>query len=176
MQWLRLHWKSCLRVCTSDSYEESRLLTWSTSISVQPKFCSTRLSDLFKIRLHDDDVQDFDTRWDQALLAASERPKEMVLEGLYKSKLQDSVQLQTVLSFNDQRIFETTNNHPIPDWRHPKDVKLTKRWERGTSESRTKLWREERQPKKKEKLSLRGKWENAISGKANGQCLERRLM
>ena len=30
------------------------------------------LSDLFGIRLHDDDVQDFDTRWDQALLAAIE--------------------------------------------------------------------------------------------------------
>ena len=45
-----------------------------------------------------DDVQDFDTRWDQALLAASEIPTETVLEGLYKSKLQDSVQLLTVLA------------------------------------------------------------------------------
>ena len=32
------------------------------------------LSDLFNIRLQNDDVQDFDTRWDQALLAASEIP------------------------------------------------------------------------------------------------------
>ena len=32
------------------------------------------LSDLFGIRLYDDDVQYFDTRWDQALLAASEIP------------------------------------------------------------------------------------------------------
>ena len=54
------------------------------------------LSDLFKKRLHNDDVQDFDTRWDQALLAASENTSEMVQKGLYKSKLQDSVQLQTV--------------------------------------------------------------------------------
>ena len=30
------------------------------------------ISDLFSIRLPDDDVQDFDTRWDQALLAANE--------------------------------------------------------------------------------------------------------
>ena len=51
------------------------------------------LSDLFNIRLQNDDVQDFDVRWDQALLSASETPTEMVLEGLYKSKLQDSVQL-----------------------------------------------------------------------------------
>ena len=60
------------------------------------------LSDLVNIRLKDDDVQDFDTIWDQALLAASEIPPEMVLEGLYKSKLQDSVQLQTVLALYDQ--------------------------------------------------------------------------
>ena len=30
------------------------------------------LSDLFNIRLQNDDVQDFDVRWDQALLPASE--------------------------------------------------------------------------------------------------------
>ena len=56
------------------------------------------LSDLFNIRLQNDDIQDFDTRWDHALLAASEIPTEIVLEGLYKSELQDSVQLQTVLA------------------------------------------------------------------------------
>ena len=39
------------------------------------------LSHLFNIRLQDDDVQDFDTRWDQAPLAASEIPADMVLEG-----------------------------------------------------------------------------------------------
>ena len=54
------------------------------------------LSDLSKIRLQNDDVQDFDTRWDQALLAASDIPTAMVLEGFHKSKLQDSAQLQTI--------------------------------------------------------------------------------
>ena len=33
---------------------------------------------------HNDDVQDFDVRWDQASLTASEKLTEMVLEGLYK--------------------------------------------------------------------------------------------
>ena len=32
------------------------------------------LSDLFNRRFQNDDVQDLDTRWDQALLAASETP------------------------------------------------------------------------------------------------------
>ena len=40
------------------------------------------LSDLFTVSLQGDDIQDFDTRWDQALLAASEIPKENVLESL----------------------------------------------------------------------------------------------
>ena len=55
-------------------------------------------SDLFSIRSQNDDVQDFDTRWDQALSGASEIPTVMVLEGLYKSKVQDSVQQQTILA------------------------------------------------------------------------------
>ena len=41
------------------------------------------LSDLFNIRLH----QDFDVRWDQSPFSASETLTELVLEGLYKSKL-----------------------------------------------------------------------------------------
>ena len=45
------------------------------------------LSDLFNVRLQNDDVQDFDTRWDQALLATSEKLTEMVLEGFIQVKI-----------------------------------------------------------------------------------------
>ena len=45
-------------------------------------------SDLFRIRLQSDDVQDFDVRWDQALLSAGGIPTDVIVEGLYKSKLQ----------------------------------------------------------------------------------------
>ena len=65
------------------------------------------LSDLFSIRLQNDDVQDFDVRWDQALLSASDLPSDVILEGLYKSKLQDPVQLQTVLALYDQETART---------------------------------------------------------------------
>ena len=68
------------------------------------------LLELLNIRLQNDDVEDFDTRWYQALLAASEIPTEMVLEGLFKSKLHDSVQLQTVLAFFEQE--DVRNNEP----------------------------------------------------------------
>ena len=66
------------------------------------------LSDLFNIRLQNDDVQDFDVRWDHALLSASDMLSDVILEGLYKSKLQDSVQLRTVLALYDQ---ETVRNN-----------------------------------------------------------------
>ena len=38
--------------------------------------------------LQNDDVQDFDLRWDHALIAVSEMPSDAILEGLCKSKLQ----------------------------------------------------------------------------------------
>ena len=38
------------------------------------------LSDLFSICSQDDDVQDFDTRWDQILSGTSEMPPENILE------------------------------------------------------------------------------------------------
>ena len=70
---------------------------------------------LFNVRLLNDDVQDFDTRWDQALLSASKVPTEMVLGGLYKSLLQDSVQLQTTVAMNEQKLFATTKSRTIPN-------------------------------------------------------------
>ena len=70
--------------------------------------------DLFNIRLQNDDVPDFDTRWDQAPLAASEIPTEMVPVGSYKSKkLQDSVQLQAVLALHEQ---ENARNNEQPSY------------------------------------------------------------
>ena len=62
------------------------------------------LSDLFNVSLQGDDIQDFDTRWDQALLSPSEAPKENVPESLYNMRIRESVQLQTVLAMNDQEI------------------------------------------------------------------------
>ena len=73
------------------------------------------LSDLFSFRLQNDYVQDFDVRWDQTLLSACDMPSGVILEGLYKSKLQDSVQLQTVLALYDQ---ETARHSGQPIYSH----------------------------------------------------------
>ena len=48
------------------------------------------LTELLTISLQHDDVQDFDTRWDHALLKVSEMPSFAILEGVYKSRLQNS--------------------------------------------------------------------------------------
>ena len=74
-----------------------------------------RLSTLFAAGLQNDDVQDFDVRWDHALLSASEIPSDMILEGLYKSKLENSVQLQTVMALYDEGMARTKepNNHKL---------------------------------------------------------------
>ena len=95
---------------TTDTYEETNCLH-----DLRAFFRATGadeaiqgLSDLFSIRLQNDDVQDFDVQRDQALLSASDMPSDVILEGLYKSKLQDSVQLQTVLALYGQ---ETVRNN-----------------------------------------------------------------
>ena len=51
------------------------------------------LSGLFSIKLENDDIQDFELRWEQALLLTSDPPSDKVLEGLYVSNLQDSFQI-----------------------------------------------------------------------------------
>ena len=62
---------------------------------------------MFSVRLQNDDVQDFDVRWDQALLSASDMPSDVILEGLCMSKLENSVQLQTVVALYDQETART---------------------------------------------------------------------
>ena len=62
------------------------------------------LSDLSTASLQGDDIQDFDTRWDQALLAASEIPKGNVQESLCKMRTRESVQLQTVSAMHEKEI------------------------------------------------------------------------
>ena len=56
---------------------------------------------------------DFNIIWDHALLSVSEMPSDLILEGLYKSELQNSVHLRTVLAFYGQ---ETDRNKGKPNY------------------------------------------------------------
>ena len=54
-------------------------------------------ADLFSVTLHDDNIQEFDTRWDEVLLFMSKIPSDDILESLYKLRIRESRQLKTVL-------------------------------------------------------------------------------
>ena len=51
------------------------------------------------VTLRDDNVQEFDTRWDEILLSMSKIPSDDVLESLYKMRVRESDQLKAVLEW-----------------------------------------------------------------------------
>ena len=59
---------------------------------------------MFSIKLENDDNEDFDLRWEQALLLTMNPPSDNVLEGLYVSELQDSSRTQTIMALYNQEI------------------------------------------------------------------------
>ena len=63
-------------------------------------------TDLISISLQGDDVQDFDTRWDQALSSTQELPKYSVLFSVYKMRTRKCDQLRTVLAMCEQEIHQ----------------------------------------------------------------------
>ena len=66
-------------------------------------------ADLFSVTLHDDNIQEFDTRWDEILLSMSKIPYDDGLESLYKSRIRESAQLKTVLELYDMEIHQKTS-------------------------------------------------------------------
>ena len=44
-------------------------------------------ADLFSVTLHDDNIQEFDARWDGILLSMTKIPPDDVLESLYKLRI-----------------------------------------------------------------------------------------
>ena len=63
-------------------------------------------ADLFSVTLHDDNIQEFDTRWDEVLLCMSKIPSDDILESLYKLRIRESAQLKTVLELYDMEIHQ----------------------------------------------------------------------
>ena len=54
-------------------------------------------ADLFTIGLRNDDIQDFDSKWDGIFLSMTKIPSDDILEGLYKLTIRESEKLKTVL-------------------------------------------------------------------------------
>ena len=54
-------------------------------------------ADLFTISLRNDDIQEFDLKWDGILLSMTKIPPDDILEGSYKLRIRESEKLKTVL-------------------------------------------------------------------------------
>ena len=52
-------------------------------------------ADLFTIGLRNDDIQEFDSKWDEILLSMTKIPSDDILEGLYKPRIRESEKLET---------------------------------------------------------------------------------
>ena len=63
-------------------------------------------ADLCSFSLRNDDVQDFDTRWDEILLSMTKIPPDDILESLYKLRIHESDHTKTVLELYDMEIHQ----------------------------------------------------------------------
>ena len=61
---------------------------------------------VFSITLHDDNIQEFDSRWDEVLLSMSRISTDDILESLYKLTRRESHQLKTVLDLYDMEFHQ----------------------------------------------------------------------
>ena len=84
-------------------FAQHRLLSWSmsTSLSHEPTISVESFDDVFTLVLGNDDIQEFDSKWDGILLSMTKIPLDHTFEGLYKVRIRESEKLKTVLELCD---------------------------------------------------------------------------
>ena len=70
-------------------------------------------ADLWSITLRNDDVQEFDKRWDEVRSSMTKIPPDDNLESLCKLRIRESDQLKTVLELNDMEVHQKI---PMPEY------------------------------------------------------------
>ena len=63
-------------------------------------------ADLFTVALRNDNVQEFDTKWDEILLSMTQIPSDDILESLYTLRVRESEKLKTVLELYNLEIHQ----------------------------------------------------------------------
>ena len=76
-------------------------------------------ADLFATALRNDDIQEFDSKWDGILLSMTKIPSDNILEGLYKLRIRESEKLKTVLELYKMEIHQKKAG---PDYRKLKTM------------------------------------------------------
>ena len=130
-------------------------------------------TDLFTIDLRNDDIQEFDSKWDGILLSMTKIPSDDILEGLYKLGIRVSEKLKTVLEFYDLEIHQKKAG---PDYHRLKTmVKRSieqnlriKNFEARNGNYERNVVVKNQGTKQREQRSLGDCWQ----WKANGQCSE----
>ena len=86
-------------------------------------------ADFFSVTLRNDDVQDFDTRWDEILLSMTKIPPDDILESLYKLRIRESDQLKTVLELYGMELHQKRsmpNYQKLKTIEHKSETWITK--------------------------------------------------
>ena len=76
-------------------------------------------ADLFTVVLRNDDIQEFDSKWDENIFSMTQIPSDDILEGLYKLRIRESEKLKTVLELYD---LETHQKKLGPDYHRLKTM------------------------------------------------------
>ena len=76
-------------------------------------------TDLFTIRLWNDDIQEFDSKWDGILMSMTKIAPDDILAGLYKLRIRESEKLKTILELYD---LKTHQKKLGPDYHRLKTV------------------------------------------------------
>ena len=63
-------------------------------------------ADLLTVVLRNDDIQEFDTKWDEILLSMTKIPSDDILEGLYKLRIREYEKPKTVLKLFNMEIHQ----------------------------------------------------------------------
>ena len=63
-------------------------------------------ADLFTVVLLNDDIQEFDSKWDEILLSMTRIPSDDILESLYELRIRESEKLKTVLELYNMEIHQ----------------------------------------------------------------------
>ena len=92
-------------------YDQSRITGTHDSVE--------NYTDLFTVVLRNDDIQEFDYKWDGILLSMTKIPHDDILEGLYTLRIRESEKLKTVLELYD---LETHQKKLGPDYHRLKTL------------------------------------------------------
>ena len=128
-------------------------------------------ADLFTVVLRNDDIQEFDSKWDEILLSMTQIPSDDILESLYKLRIRESEKLKTVLELYNMEIHQKKAG---PDYHRLKTmVKRSieqnlrmKNFEARNGNFETSAVVKNPRMKQREQRSLGDCWQ----WKANGQC------